>query len=829
MARTLVVAEKPSVARDIARVLGVKGKGEGYVEGDKYVVSWAIGHLVTLCEPDELNPAWKKWSMDALPMLPETLPTKVIPKTKAQFAVLKKWMSDPDIDRVICATDSGREGELIFRYIYDQAKCRKPVDRLWISSMTDAAIREGFSAMKPDSAYDGLYESARCRSEADWLVGMNASRAYTLRYDALLSVGRVQTPTLALLVKRDREIRAFVPKDYWEIRADFGDYTGVWVDPQTREARCYDQAKARAIADEVKGQTGRVTESVREDKSMPPPQLYDLTTLQRDANRQLGLSAAKTLEICQALYEKHKLITYPRTDSRYLTHDMVPKVKKVVDTLPAPWDALCAPLREMTKLPFSGRVYNDAKVSDHHALVPTGTYSGLNALSEAERKVFDMIARRLIAVHYPNYRFQSVRMTTRVGIHDFRTTGTVPVDPGWKAVYADQEKAKKAADEAPLPDLKVGDTRTVKKASVKADKTKPPERLTDGTLLQAMENAGRTLEDEDLRESMRDSGLGTPATRAAIIERLIQVGYAKRKGKALESTEKGDKLISVAPDELTSPVMTGQWEKALAVMARETDETQIAAQAKRFMEGIARFAVFLVDRAKTGAPDVAFDPEERRGKGHRKSAVKQTDLPCPVCGQGRVTENSKAFGCSRWREGCDFTMWKNCLESRGGPTLTPALVRLILEKREVAGSTGVIRWTPGQQPAFEPNERAVIPPPKSARPRRAPAAGKTASPAAKAARAPVQKAASSRKTASPDDAAPARASAGKAAASKKAPAKGAGTGRKAASSRKAAADDAAAPKTAKARSGKAASSGKAPDPEDRIDQLIAEIAGRPII
>ncbi|MBR3503436.1 MAG: DNA topoisomerase 3 [Clostridia bacterium] len=711
MGKTLVLAEKPSVGRDIARVLGAKGKGDGFIDGADYVVSWAVGHLVTLCEPDELNPAWKKWTMDALPMLPEKLDTKVISKTRAQFAVLKKLLNDASVDRVICATDSGREGELIFRYIYDQAKCKKPVDRLWISSMTDAAIREGLRAMRPDSDYDGLYLSARCRSEADWLVGMNASRAYTLRYDALLSIGRVQTPTLALLVRRDREIAAFQPRDYWEIRADFGDYEGLWLDPETRETRCFDGDKAKAVAAAVKGRTGRVTENERELKRQPPPQLYDLTALQRDANRLMGLSAAKTLDIAQALYEKHKLITYPRTDSRYLPNDMKPRVAKVVGTLPEPWAALARPLRETPKLSASGRVYNDAKVSDHHALVPTGSYAALDKLSDAERRVFDMIAKRLIAVHYPDYEYQSARMTTRVGDHDFRTTGSIPVKEGWKAVYRGEE-TKEKAEAAPLPDLPVGTERTVKSAKVKACKTKPPEPHTDASLLQAMENAGRTLEDESLRESMKDSGLGTPATRAAIIERLIEVGYARRKGRAILSTEKGDRLISVAPEELTSPVVTGRWEKSLAVMARENDPAAMAQLSGRFMEGIRRFAAFLVEQAKTAAPDVAFEPEARRGgKGGRRKApaVKDLDVTCPLCGQGHVTENSKAFSCSRWREGCNMTVWKNCLESRGGPTLTPALMKLIIEKREVAGSTGVIRYEPGRLPTFEPNEKAVIP------------------------------------------------------------------------------------------------------------------------
>jgi len=703
MGKTLVVAEKPSVGRDIARALGVKSaeQTEGLIENEEYVISWAIGHLVALCDPDELNPEWKKWRMETLPMLPETLQTKVLPKTKKQFAILKKLLNSKEIDRVVCATDSGREGELIFRYIYNQAGCRKPVDRLWISSMTDAAIKEGFAGMKPASAYDGLYESARCRSEADWLIGMNASRAYTVKYDALLSVGRVQTPTLCLLVKRDREIRDFIPQDYWEIRANFGDYEGLWVNPESNDTRCMSEQQAREIEAAVKGKPARVAEYEKELKKQVPPLLYDLTSLQREANRQLGLSAAQTLKIAQSLYEKHKLITYPRTDSRYLTHDMPGKVKKAIESLSGePVRSLAQQLLQAGPLSKSGRIYNDARVSDHHAIIPTGR-SMPSSLSPQEAAVFDMIARRLLAAHFPDYEYESAKATTVSEGHSFRSAGTRPVKLGWKEVYQDQQSKKKDAEQM-LPELNVGDERMVKSVKVKALKTKPPEPHTDATLLSAMENAGRTLDDESLRESMKDSGLGTPATRAAIIERLIEVGYAKRRGKTITSTEKGEKLIDIAPEQLTSAELTGKWEKALAVMARETEREQMDQLSARFMDGIRKYAAFLVDEARTKEASVRFEQEERgRAKGRKTSSVKNLDIICPICGQGRVTENSKAFSCSRWKEGCQLTIWKNCLESRGGPTLTPALIKLVIEKREVAGSTGVIRYTPGELPKFE--------------------------------------------------------------------------------------------------------------------------------
>ena len=629
MTKKLIVAEKPSVARDIARVLGVKGRGEGFLFSDAYIVTWAIGHLVSLCEPGEANPEWVKWRMEQLPMLPEDIPLKVLPATKAQFATVKRLMQDGEVASLICATDSAREGELIFRYIYRMAGCKKPVERLWISSMTDAAIRQGFAELKPASAYDALYESARCRSEADWLVGMNASRAFSLRYDAHLSVGRVQTPTLNLIVKRDQEIERFVPQDYWEIRADFGDYEGLWVDPNTRQTRCMDEPTARVIRGLVSGQTGTVTESAREHRKLPPPQLYDLTSLQREANRRLGFSADKTLKLAQALYETHKLITYPRTDSRYLPDDMKPKIEATLKKLPPPYaDFVNAP--EMNLGMHWKRFYDNAKISDHHAIVATDRAADLSKLKPDEAKLYDMIARRLIAAHYPFYEYESAKVVTRVGEHDFRSNGAMPLQEGWKALYRG-DKPEKDGD-PPLPRLAVGDTRKVNKATVKACKTKPPAPHTDASLLNLMENAGRDIEDEALREQMKSSGLGTPATRAATIERLIQVGYARRKGKAIVSTEKGRQLIAVVPEQIASAVTTGKWEKFLSDMAGQRDEAARTQKSRRFMDGIRRFSVFLVDAAKNGPADVRFekDPPKQWRAAKKPSARKSARRRKPV-------------------------------------------------------------------------------------------------------------------------------------------------------------------------------------------------------
>ena len=616
--KKLIVAEKPSVGRDIARVLGVQSRGDGFLYGEEYVVTWAIGHLVSLCAPGEFDERYKKWSMAALPMLPESIPLKVLPNTRSQFETVKKLMNSGKIASIICATDSAREGELIFRYIYQMAGCTKPVERLWIYSMTDSAIQQSFASLKPASAYDALYESARCRSEADWLVGMNASRAFSLKYDAHLSVGRVQTPTLSLIVRRDREIEAFVPQDYWELKANFGDYEGLWINPDAKatdgekkdvkaapETRIPDKATAERVRDEVKGRPARVAESTLEHKRFAPPQLFDLTSLQREANRKFGFSADKTLKLAQALYETHKLVTYPRTDSRYLPDDMRPKVKKVLQNLPEPYAAL-AHSEEMNPDMHSRRFYDNSKISDHHAIVPTERRANLSALKADEAQLYDLIVRRLIAAHYPDYECDSARVFTQVGPHRFKSTGSMPSREGWHRVYG-AEKGKK--DDPPLPKLSVGDERKVEKTSIKASKTKPPQAHTDASILSLMENAGQDIEDETLREQMKSSGLGTPATRAAVIERLIQVGYARRAGKTIVSTEKGRQLIDVVPVQISSAVTTGKWEKALAEMASFSDETARRAKSDRFMSGIRRFSVFLVDAAKQASPAVRFEKE----------------------------------------------------------------------------------------------------------------------------------------------------------------------------------------------------------------------------
>ena len=702
MGKIVVLAEKPSVGRDIARVIGCRTSGDGCLIGEQYIVTWAVGHLVTLAEPDEMDEKLKKWTFSTLPILPDTIPLKVISSTKTQFSKVKKLINDKDTDSLICATDAGREGELIFRYIYEKAGCKKPFQRLWISSMTDEAIREGFREIRPGGDYDGLYESARCRSRADWLVGMNASRAFTLRYNALLSVGRVQTPTLAILVKRRKEIENFRPEGYCTVTADFGDYKGIWfsekLDPDTHVKT---REEAEAIAAAVKDKTGTVTQAETTRKKELPPQLYDLTSLQRDANRMLGFTADKTLKTAQSLYETHKALTYPRTDSRYLPPDMIPRVVQTMKLLPEKYQPFVAAALPEGKLPVSKRTIDASKVTDHHAILPTAKRADLSKMTEDERNLYDMVVRRMLAAFYPACEYDATKIITTVGEHTFRTNGRVTVINGWHDVPALEKppKAKKKAKteeeetEGPLPSLQEGDSRAVKDTRIREDQTKPPAPHTDASLLAAMETAGKDLEDEELVRLMKGSGIGTPATRAAIIERLIKVGYAARKGKTLNATDKGVMLIEVMPPEIASPETTGRWELALHEI---TDGKQ---DPNRFMDGIRKMSAFLVEYARDKARPLTF-PEDPRKKKYASRGGKAGGTTviegcvCPVCGKGKIRENSVAFGCTE--EGCKCVMWKDCLTKGGGPALTAKLVTLLLEKKELQGSTGTLAIREGK-------------------------------------------------------------------------------------------------------------------------------------
>lgn len=614
----LVVAEKPSVARDIASVLGCRENCGGFLSGNGYVVSWAIGHLVGLCDPEEYDAAYKKWTRDSLPIIPPEIRLKVIHGTKTQFNILKKLMQSREVSEIVCATDAGREGELIFRYIYEAAGCKKPFKRLWISSLTVPAIKKGFEELKDGHEYDNLYYSARCRSEADWLVGINASRAYTLGYDALLSIGRVQTPALSFIVARKKEIDSFKPQTYWEVHASFGrnpGYKGIWFNPKDSDSKIASCEEAERIAAIVRGKPGEVSEIKTENVRKPPPLLFDLTELQRECNRKFGLTAKKTLEVAQTLYERHKAITYPRTDSRYLSKDMYAGVKKVLESFDGELGRLAEMPLALSALPFTKRVFDNGKVTDHHAIIPTGKKA---KLPELEQKVFDLIARRLIAAFYADYIYETTRVVTVSEGENFLSKGITVLEAGWTSVLGAENAHFSDDNPAALPPLTKGDVNLISSVKTTEKQTQPPKPYTDATLLSAMEHCGRFVEDEELKEQLKESGLGTPATRAQIIERLIEVGYIKRAGKTLTATEKGVKLIEVVPFELKSPETTAKWERALSRISKGDLD------AHKFDESIRRYVYYIIEESRKVNSMVIFDKEERRKAARSSKSAKNT-------------------------------------------------------------------------------------------------------------------------------------------------------------------------------------------------------------
>ncbi|HVW86181.1 MAG TPA: DNA topoisomerase 3, partial [Bryobacteraceae bacterium] len=614
-----VLAEKPSVARDIARVLGASGRGEGYLHGNGYVVTWAVGHLASLAQPHEIRPEWKSWRRDRLPMLPSSWPLVVYEKTKDQFETVRKILSSPKVSQVICATDAGREGELIFRYIYEAAGCEKPVSRLWISSLTPEAIRRGFDTVRPGADYEPLADAARGRSRADWLVGMNLSRAYTLAYGDELSVGRVQTPTLAMVVERELAVRRFVPEDYLEVVATFrpsavpdsGTYRGTWFrNPEEIQKSMrlpVDGVEAGQIVERARTGTAAI-ESIRaETQRMAPPLFYDLTELQRHANRLFGFSAQKTLDIAQALYERHKLISYPRTDSRHLSQDVAGMLPRIVKIIAEPYREHLAP--GTGERPLGRRFVDDAKITDHHAIIPTATSPERANLTPEERKIYDLICRRLLSAWHEDHIWSVTTVITAI-VNDatsdrYHSSGNSIQQVGWKVLdlQAEKKKAKKNTggeaqepEQALPPGLMQGQPQDVLDVASIRKKTRPPKRFTEATLLTAMETAGKTLDEKELSDAMKDSGLGTPATRAAIIEVLLKRGYLLRAGKMLEATDKGIQLIEVVHPEVKSPVMTGQWEAYLKRIERGE------AQLDPFVRGIEEYVREVVGKVGEAGP-----------------------------------------------------------------------------------------------------------------------------------------------------------------------------------------------------------------------------------
>lgn len=538
--------------------------------------------------------------------------------------------------------------------------------------MTDAAIKEGFANLRDGKEYDNLYISAKCRSEADWLVGINATRAFTIKYNALLSIGRVQTPTLAMIVKRQNEIDNFVPNKYYEVIADYGDFKGTWTDGKNN-TKIDDKSAAEAIAYKVDGKNAAVEEIVKTEKQILPPQLYDLTELQRDCNKTYGFSAKKTLDIVQSLYEKRKMITYPRTDSRYLSDDMIPKIKVVLKRLK---DAgifadYASDLIDGEKLPVTKRIVDNKKVTDHHAIIPADNYYRKDSLTSDEKKVFGLIAIRFIAAFNRPYKYTATKITVLCEDELFISKGNTVTDEGWKRLYKEVYKNVKDNEQI-LPDVKKDDTVMVKEAHTIEKETKPPLPYNEATLLTAMENAGKNTDDEQLKEKMKEYGLGTPATRAAIIERLIEVGYIHRKGKSLIPDRKGKQLISIVPEEMRSPVTTGKWEKGLGSIAKGN------MQAEKFMASINRYVYYLVGFAAEKSADIQIEDTKKRKKRSQRA---KSFGKCPICG-GDVLENSKAYYCAGWKNGCKFTLWKNSLE-RYGVSMTDKLVKELLTDKTV--------------------------------------------------------------------------------------------------------------------------------------------------
>ncbi|MBL8785265.1 MAG: DNA topoisomerase 3 [Deltaproteobacteria bacterium] len=680
---TLVIAEKPSVARDIARVLGAGARREGYLEGGGYRVTWCVGHLLELCEPEDYDPAWKTWSAATLPLVPDAFATRPRKGAKAQLAVLRRLARERDVEHVVNACDAGREGELIFRWVWDAVRPsgRGPrLSRLWISSLTDRAIRDGMAHLRDARDFDRLAVAARCRAQADWLVGLNATRAMTLlgrRGGAgrvLLSVGRVQTPTLALMTRREDAIESFVAEAFWRVRAHF-DLSGGrrfeahWVDGKNGD-RIPDLASARAVVAAVEGRRGTIERVDEQRETRQAPALFDLTSLQKDANRRFGLSAQRTLAAAQHLYERDKAITYPRTDSRFVTDDVAAKLPAVLSALrQTPWGAIADAALAGGPRP-TRRIVDANEVGDHHAILPTGKVPDLAALGADERRVYELIARRTLAVFLPAAVFAKVTLTTAVvggdaATHRFEARGTTRLVEGWELAEppSDKRAAEQSAGRA-LPLVKVGEDATVGMVEVSEGATQAPPRYSEATLLSAMEGAGKDLDEAELRRAMRASGLGTPATRAAIIETLLTRAYIVRDGKTLRPTAQGRLLVGSLPvAALTSAELTGRWEAALAALADGGGD------ADAFMAGIVRFTAETVDVLRIAdAPAMkaaaAADGDDGVGVLGR----------CPLCGEP-VTKGRKAYSCASGRD-CAFVIFATIAKKK----ISPGLVQVLLAR-----------------------------------------------------------------------------------------------------------------------------------------------------
>lgn len=676
--KILVIAEKPSVARDIARVMHCGKKTNTCLEGDRYIVTWALGHLVTLADPEEYGKQYQSWSMDTLPMLPKEWKLVVIKQTSRQYAAVKELLHRKDVSQVIIATDAGREGELVARWILDKAGNKKPLYRLWISSVTDKAIREGFSNLKPGKAYENLYHAAAARAQSDWIVGINATRALTCKYNAQLSCGRVQTPTLAMIAAREEEIRKFRPKPYYGLKAVSGGITYTWTDEKSGSGRTFDKDRIEKIRAQSASETLKITDVRRRTKHSGAPALYDLTALQREANQKYGFSAKETLNIMQRLYENHKVLTYPRTDSRYLTSDMLDTIEERLKACAAgPYKKLA---RKLSRQKIQGKpaFVNNSKVSDHHAVIPTEQSADLTHMSNEERKIYDLVVRRFLAVLCPACEYEETSIQGKLGTETFLARGTVLKTPGWREAYEEgyEELDEEDMDESGIdtafyirpgssgpPDgclpeeavkaLEKGASLPVSKLAVTEGKTKPPAYFTEGTLIAAMENPVKYLRRKDkniIRTLGETGGLGTVATRADIIEKLFNSFLMEKRGNEIHITSKGKQLLELVPQDLKKPELTASWEQRLQVIAAGRES------GREFMSEIEDYTKSLIQEIKTGNGTFRHDNLSRtkcpqcgkymlevngkHGKmlvcqdrecGYRETISRHTNARCPVC------------------------------------------------------------------------------------------------------------------------------------------------------------------------------------------------------
>ncbi|MFC7441558.1 DNA topoisomerase III [Laceyella putida] len=725
MSKSVVLAEKPSVGRDIAKVLRCHKQGNGYFEGDKYIVTWAFGHLVTLADPEAYGETFKTWRLEDLPLLPDRLKLVVIKKTGKQFQQVKKLLSRPDVREIVIATDAGREGELVARWIIDKAHVKKPIKRLWISSVTDKAIIEGFQQLRDGKQYENLYASAVARAEADWMVGINATRALTCKHNAQLSCGRVQTPTLAMIAQRETEIRNFKPRTFYGIEAiaDSG-LKLVWQDSKTKDWRSFSKETCDSVLATLKNRDAIVTEVKKVKKKSFAPPLYDLTELQREANQRFGFSAKETLSTLQGLYEHHKVLTYPRTDSRYLSTD-------IVDTLPdrieacriGPYVGLAQQARKALKP--NKHFVDNSKVSDHHAIIPTEEPVFLDKLSAKERKIYDLVVRRFLAVMYPPFEYEQTTVQAKIGDETFIARGKVILSQGWKQVYGDQleEERAEGIKEQILPKITKGDRLEIRSITLTKGETQPPEPFTEGSLLAAMENPVKYMGNErkDLIKTMGETGgLGTVATRADIIEKLFDSFLIEKRGKHIHITSKGKQLLDLVPEELKSPALTAKWEQKLGLIAKgKLNKASFIGEMRSYAKAVVREIkesekTFKHDNLSTSrCPDCGkrlLEVKSKKGQmlvcqdracGYRKGIARVTNARCPECrkkmelrgeGQGRIfvcgcgyrekyasfqeRKNKEKKSMVSRREISQYLKQQNQQQEEGHPALKEALAKL---------------------------------------------------------------------------------------------------------------------------------------------------------